>query len=166
MIDWLWSPLLSDSVCISFGYLTICTINNTLIMDKIREIMNTIIRKWNWFIYRYSSVLAEWNQQVKVLVRVGGANSAANQTLCLKLKHGLTTDTIKWILCKRLDISEKSLLVFRDKDGGKHIQQLSYYMDHLVVDHLATPTTPPPSLYTTNAPQLNSKWVSMLVCTI
>ena len=73
-------------------------------------------------------------------------DDSTSRSVQLKLKHGLQIDVIKWILCQRFDISEKTLLIFREKEEGKHVQQLLYYMDQLVVDHLATPTTRPPSL--------------------
>ncbi len=95
------------------------------------------------FVIRYRRVLNDWNQSVNIIIRSSGNNI---QSIQLKLKHGLQIDVVKWILCHRLDISEKTLLVFREKDGGKHVQQLLYYMDQLVVDRLATPTTTPPLL--------------------
>ena len=104
---------------------------------------------------RYSRVLEGWSQSVDILIREDG-NSGLSKRLTLRLKHGLSIDVVKWILCKRLGISEKTLLVFREKDGGKYVQQLLYYMDHLVVDHLATPTAPPPSLNTENNPRLGN----------
>lgn len=87
-----------------------------------------------------------------ILIRRGSSSAdddhTRQQCLTLKLKHGLPIDVVKWMLCERLHLSSKTLLVFREKDGGKHVQQLQYYMDHLIVDRVATPTTTPPSLLT------------------
>lgn len=102
---------------------------------------------------RYSKALQEWDQPVEIVIRCGGggeSDHAHKQSLTLKLKHQLPIEVVKWMLCERLGISSKTLLVFREREGGMHVKQLQYYMDHLIVDRVATPTTTPPSLKTTS----------------
>lgn len=93
---------------------------------------------------KFSNMFTKWSQIVKINLRQG--EEATPTVFTLRLKHGIKTDVVKWIICERFKISEKVLMIFREMEGGQHIQQVMYYMDHLIVDQLATPTSPPPPL--------------------
>lgn len=74
-----------------------------------------------------------WNQPVKLHITKG--LSQLPLTMTLILKHGLKTEIIKWIICKRLDLPEQVKMSFRFKKGTgvTFVTQLAYYMDTLTV---------------------------------
>ncbi|XP_019856104.1 PREDICTED: uncharacterized protein LOC109584721 [Amphimedon queenslandica] len=72
---------------------------------------------------------SSWNQPVNVIIK-GLSNPFS---LPLLLKHGIKTDTIKWILCQRLNLSEKIKMSFKSTNG-RHVTQLAHYMNALIVE--------------------------------